>query len=272
MIIDFHTHVFPDKMAAATVEALESKAGIRAATNGCLNGLLASMSTAGVDCSVILPVVTAPKQFTGINRFAHTINEQYQSASDDVRRLISFGGIHPDSEDYKAQLKELKSMGFPGIKLHPDYQGVFFDDIRYKRIVSYASELDMTIVVHAGIDIGIPEPIRCSPDRALSVLKDTEPDKLVLAHLGGWKQWDEVEELLVGRKVYFDTAFIQQYISQEQFTRIVKNHGCNRILFATDSPWTDQKLAVDWLRNVNSLSEEEKKHIFEENATKLLQI
>ena len=39
------------------------------------------------------------------------------------------------------RLKELKHMGFKGIKLHPDYQETFIDDIRYKRIISYASEL-----------------------------------------------------------------------------------------------------------------------------------
>ena len=27
-----------------------------------------------------------------------------------------------------------------GIKLHPDYQDTYFNDIRYKRIISYATE------------------------------------------------------------------------------------------------------------------------------------
>ena len=263
MIIDFHTHVFPEKIAAATIEQLEQKSGLTAAANGTLEGVLASMEHAGIDLSVIVPVVTAPRQFEGVNRFAAEINERYEN------RLISFGGIHPDSEDYKGQLKTLKSMGFKGIKLHPDYQGVCFDDIRYERIVSYASELDMIILVHAGIDIGLPDPVKCTPAMSAKVLKCTQTQNLVLAHLGGWKMWNEVEELLVGTDAYFDTAFIHQFIEQEQFVRIVKAHGSEKILFATDSPWSDQAEAVKWVQSCG-FSGEAEENILYKNALKLL--
>ncbi|MDE6024669.1 MAG: amidohydrolase family protein [Lachnospiraceae bacterium] len=265
MIIDFHTHVFPEKMVEAAVKSLEKKSGVPANTNGCIDGLLASMQEAGVDRSVILPVVTAPKQFSGINRFAASINEEYPD------RLTSFGGIHPDSEDYKEQLRFLKESGFLGIKLHPDYQGVEFNDIRYKRIVSYASELGMIIQVHAGVDIGLPDPVHCTPAMSLEVIRETEADKLVLAHFGGWKLWDEVEELLVGQKVYFDTSFIQDYIDKSQFERIVMAHGADRVLFATDSPWSGQKASIDWIKSCD-FDENVKEKIFHINAEKLLQL
>lgn len=167
MVIDFHTHVFPEKLVASAVKSLEEKSGVPAKTNGCIDGLLASMKEAGVSRSIVLPVVTAPKQFSGINKFAASINDEYSDC------LTSFGGIHPDSEDYKGQLKFLKDEGFVGIKLHPDYQGVMFNDIRYKRIVDYASELDMIIQVHAGVDIGLPEPVHCTPKMALEVMSET---------------------------------------------------------------------------------------------------
>ncbi len=262
MIIDFHTHIFPEKIAAATIAELEQKSGLTAATNGTLEGLLNSMKQAEIDCSIIAPVVTAPRQFEGINRFAQDINEQ-------IPHLISLGGIHPDSEDYKGQLKLLKSMGFKGIKLHPDYQGVCFDDIRYERIISEASELDMIVLVHAGVDIGMPEPVKCTPAMSAKVIKDTQPTKLILAHLGGWKLWDEVEELLVGRDVFLDTAFIHEFIEREQFKRIVKNHGYDKILFATDSPWAEQKGNVEWIRECHFTKEAENA-IFYKNALELL--
>lgn len=265
MIIDFHTHIFPDKIAPSTIAALERESGLTAASDGMLTGLLSSMKKAGVDTSVIVPVVTSPKQFESVNRFAADVNERYSP------NLISFGGIHPDSENYKGQLKTLKSMGFQGIKLHPDYQKVMFNDIRYKRIVSFASELDMVILVHAGIDIGIPDPVHCTPDMSAEVLVETQAPKLVLAHLGGWKLWDDVEEKLVGRKVFLDTAFVQQYIREEQFLRIVQNHGADRILFGTDSPWADQKSLVDWIQS-SPLSAKDKENIFSANALRLLQL
>ena len=39
MIIDFHTHIFPDKIASKTIESLGAIAGVRAATDGTLNGV-----------------------------------------------------------------------------------------------------------------------------------------------------------------------------------------------------------------------------------------
>lgn len=269
MIIDFHTHVFPEKIAAATIETLEQKADVKASTNGTVDGLLSSMQEAGVDCSVILPVVTSPRQFDKVNRYAYDINRQCERTDGKLPSLISFGGIHPDCEDYKTQLKLLKSMGMKGIKLHPDYQGVDFDDIRYMRIVEYASELNMVVLVHAGIDIGIPNPIRCTPQMSAKVLQETQAPKLVLAHLGGWKMWDEVEEILVGKNVYLDTAFIQSYIKEEQFCRIVKNHGAERILFATDSPWSGQYQMVQWIQRCG-LDTETTDTIFYKNAMNLL--
>jgi len=190
---------------------------------------------------------------------------------DGVPRLLSFGGIHPDTENYKEQLRQLKQMGFKGIKLHPDYQGVDFDDIRCERIVSYATELDMLILTHAGVDIGIPEPVRCTPVMSAKVLKDTQTKNLILAHLGGWNLWDEVEELLVGSDAYFDMSFIYAYMKPEQFCRIVKNHGSDKILFGSDSPWGKQKETSIWLQECE-LPENAKIDIFYKNAKRILNI
>lgn len=264
MIIDFHTHIFPDKIAARSIEALSKVSGVKAATDGTLNGLLVSMERSGVDLSVILPVVTKPSQFESVNTFAAKVNEQYEG------KLLSFGGIHPDSEDYKAELKCIKELGLPGIKLHPDYQGVMIDDIRYMRIIEYADALGLTILVHAGIDIGLPEPVHCPPDKARKVLDTLKPKKLVLAHMGGWKQWNEVYEYLAGEPVYLDTAFCFDYMSREDFLKLCEKHGMDKILFATDSPWSD---AGRDMKMINSmpLTDEAKEAIFAGNAMRLLE-
>lgn len=34
MIVDFHTHIFPEKIAAKTIQKLEEKAGVKAFTDG----------------------------------------------------------------------------------------------------------------------------------------------------------------------------------------------------------------------------------------------
>ena len=98
MVIDFHTHIFPDKIATRTIESLGTIAGINAATDGTLNGLLDSMQRNGVDQSVIMPVCTRAEQFDSINTFAKKVNDKYEG------KLISFGGIHPDCEKPKEKL------------------------------------------------------------------------------------------------------------------------------------------------------------------------
>jgi len=263
MMIDFHTHIFPDKIAARSIESLSKVSGVKAATDGTWKGLLASMDRSGVDLSVIMPVVTKPTQFESVNTFAAKVNEQYTG------RLLSFGGIHPDSEDYKSELNRIKELGLPGIKLHPDYQGVMIDDVRYMNIIEYADALGMIIMVHAGIDIGLPEPVHCPPDKARKVLDTLKPKKLVLAHMGGWKQWDEVYEYLAGEQVYFDTAFSFDYMSQDMFLKLCEKHGTDKILFATDSPWSDARRDLDVIKSL-PFADEAKAVIFSGNAKKLL--
>ena len=265
MIIDFHTHIFPDKIAARSIEALSKVSGVQAATDGTLNGLLASMDRSGVDLSVIMPVVTKPSQFESVNTFAAKVNEQYAG------RLLSFGGIHPDSEDYKVELNRIKELGLPGIKLHPDYQGVMIDDVRYMNIIEYADSLDLIILTHAGIDIGLPDPVHCPPDRMRKVMDKLHPQKMVVAHYGGWNQWEEVYEYLAGENLYLDTAFSFPYIKEDMFYNILKKHGTDRVLFATDCPWGYQKKDVESLRKLD-LTEEVKECIFYKNAKKLLEI
>ena len=274
MIIDFHTHIFPDKIAAKTIESLGTLAGVQAATDGTLNGLLNSMDKSKVDMPVIMPVCTKPEQFDSINVFAKKVNDTYPG------KLLSFGGIHPDCENYKEKLDYIKSLGLPGIKIHPDYQKVMIDDIRFMRIIEYASELGLIILAHAGIDIGLPEPVHCPPDKMRKVLDIIKPEKVVLAHYGGWKQWDAVYKYLAGENVYLDTAFlfgvkntfsdVLNYIEQDMFLKILEKHDTTKILFATDSPWSDAKAGIEYIRNL-SVSEKVKTQILGGNAMDLLE-
>lgn len=263
MVIDFHTHIFPDAIAERTISFLEKQSGITAATDGTLNGLLQSMERTGVDMSVILPVVTKPSQFESVNVFAKHVNEKYAG------KLLSFGGIHPDSEDYKKELKIIKDMGLPGIKLHPDYQGVMIDDVRFMRIIEYAAELDLIVGTHAGLDNGFPDLIHCPPDRMRKVLDTIKPEKFVVAHYGGWMQWELVYEYLADLDMYFDTAVTFGYIEQELFLKIWEKHDKKKILFATDSPWSDAAMAIEKVKAL-PISAEEKHALFEGNAKKLL--
>lgn len=269
MIIDFHTHIFPEKIAARTIAQLEQVSDTKAFTDGTLASLKSSMEEAQIDLSVILPVVTKPGQFASINQYAKEIS--LSEFKEDTCNLLSFGGIHPDTEHYKEEIDRISDMGLKGIKLHPDYQEVFIDDIRYMRIIDRAVEKGLLVSVHGGLDVGLQEVVHCTPDRVLNVINSIDTHQLIIAHAGGYAYWDEVEELLVGSNLYFDTGYTFGRISDEQLLRIISNHGADKILFATDSPWSGQKEDVAYLRNM-MLPEEEKELIFWKNAWKLLRL
>lgn len=268
MIIDFHTHIFPDKIARATIEKLQGFSNIPAYTDGTMTGLEKSMDEAGVDISVVLPVVTKPEQFSSVNRFARKITpEQWE----DGQHFISFGGIHPDTSNYREEIDEIARMGLKGIKLHPDYQEVFIDDIRYLRILDRAAEQGLIVSVHAGLDVGLPEVVHCTPKRVEKVLQRIDSGVLVMAHMGGLNYWDDVEKYLAGSRLYFDTGYSLGHMPDEQFIRVCRKHGTDKILFATDSPWDGQKEFLSRIREMN-MEEDEKRAILGENARRLLEL
>ena len=274
MIIDFHTHVFPDKIAERTIAALESAADVKAVTDGTLNGLLNSMADGGVDKSVIMPVNTRKGQFDTITRFAKAINDNYEN-------LISFGGIHPDDDDIRDKLQYLKDNGFKGIKLHPDYTETFIDDERYINIITEACRLGLLVLTHAGKDPAYTT-IHCPPDKGRYVLDRVheltsyrEPF-FIFAHLGGNRLLSDVEKYLVGQNCYIDISCSFGDIgnfcdnTDEDVVRVIKNHGADKILFATDSPWNSQKEYVERIKKLPGLSDTEKDIIFGKNAEALL--
>lgn len=280
MIIDFHVHTFPDSIAPKTIRMLSMRSHTLPNTDGTVAGLRSSMEEAGIDIAVDLPVITNPASTRKINDSYIRMNEEF-----DGKGVLAFGGIHPDTENPREEILRLHRAGMKGIKIHPDYQDTFFDDIRYLRIMDAAAEMDMIILTHAGTDIGLPDPVHCTPKHVLHVLEQIQPGRLVLAHMGGWQMADEVEKYLCQAPVYFDTAYSLGsafpppedesvrgeicLMEEEKFLRIVKKHGADKILFATDSPWAGQKNCREIFERL-PLPLEEKTQILGENGRKLL--
>lgn len=269
MIIDFHTHIFPDRIAKSTIDLLSAKGGIPPFSDGTVAGLTDKMEKAGADVCVTLPVLTNPAQFDSVNRFAAEINSCFAGKEN---RLISFGGIHPRCEDIDGKMKQIKDLGFLGVKLHPDYQGTFINDDGYVRILQCAKEYDLIVVTHSGVDGGYRDmPVRCTPSLALELIRKAPHSKFVLAHMGANEMFDEVYDRLCGEDVYFDTAYVLRFIGEDMFKKIVKKHGEDKILFASDSPWSDIAGDINIVKSFGLKKNTEQK-LFSENARRLLGI
>ena len=268
MVVDFHTHIFPDAIAERAIASLEEKCHSNAYTRGRLDELKASMKNAGIDYSVVLTVMTKPTQFDNINNAAAEMNGK--------DGIIAFGSLHPQCDDICGKLDRIKAFGLKGIKLHPDYHDTWIDDPAYVKITDEAIKRGLIVLYHSGWDIAFPDIHHSSADRVsnlLDILKiDERPEaKIVLAHTGGWSNWDDVEKYLVGRNVYFDTSLSLPRISASQMKRILTDHGCDRILFGTDSPWDEQKQSLQAIKDLE-LDAEEIDAIFYKNAFRLLNL
>lgn len=268
MLIDFHTHTFPEKIAARTVDILASNVekveGVRAEayTDATVGGLLKSMDECGVDISVVMPIATNTRQSATINRVAARTNA--------MERLFSFGSLHPEQEDWEETLVSVKEAGLPGIKLHPEYQQFYIDSPESVRILKKCGELGLLVTLHAGYDIGVFPPAHCLPERLRRVLDyECEGSNIIAAHMGGWRAWDDVEKYLVGTPVMLDTAYITKDMDKRQFEDIVRAHGAKKILFASDSPWERPSDTAAYINSL-SLTDGERNDIFSANARRLL--
>ena len=278
MIIDFHAHTFPDKIAAAAVSKLEQKAHARSHSDGTRDGLLRRMQSAGIDHAVVLPVATNPLKCASMNDTSHAL--------DGLDNLTYFAAIHPDAPDWHEELGRAKALGFKGVKIHPVYQNVAIDDPRFVRILERCGELGLMIVMHGGADIGFPGVEKCSPAMLRRALDQAGPVTLVAAHMGGWRNWQEVPEFLLDTDVHLDTAYslgniapIDDHYAPEElpmladeiFCELVRSFGSQRILFGTDSPWDDMGECIRRIRAL-PLTVAEQEDIFCNNARRLLSL
>lgn len=268
MLIDFHTHIFPEKIAERTLDVLKAGAlkydNVNAPSyfDGTKEGLAASMVDNDVDISVALPIATKPTQTDSINSYAKAVTDE---------KVISFASLHPDNENIDEILETIKEKKFCGIKLHPEFQSFYVDNPICLKILKKAEQLNLYTVFHAGSDRGLPPPVHATPQRFKNVLEYVSGKYMILAHLGGWRMWDDVEKYLVGTQLYFDTAFIRNDINPEQAKRIIKNHGSEKILFGSDNPWETPKDTLAFLNSLG-LTCTELDNITYKNALRILNI
>jgi hypothetical protein len=260
MIIDFHTHAFPDAVAAKAIPALAKEGNVKAHTEGTVESLLASMDRAGIHTSVVCSIATRPVQFEPILAWSKSIQSP---------RLVALPSIHPADRDAAAKVFQLKSEGFSGIKMHPYYQDFFLDEERLNPLYAALSEAGMFLVVHCGYDIAFPRIRRSDPTQILTVKKRFPDLKLITTHFGGWETWEEVEEMLIGKEIFMEISFALTYLPPEQAARMLKAHPADYLLFGSDSPWDNQFEAIQRLKKLN-LNPERVNRILGQNSERLL--
>lgn len=263
MVIDFHTHCFPEKIARKTIDKLSFvSGGLIPQTDGTEASLLYLMSKDGVDKSVALSIATNANQQTNVNDFAISLKSE---------KIIPFGSVFPFSDDWESELERLKENGIKGIKLHPDYQQFFVDDERLFPIYKKIEKLGFILVFHAGEDFGFPPPYKATPERLRKVLSLVETP-VVCAHWGSLSMGEDVLKYLCDiDNCYFDTAFGYGTMPKDRALRILDKKGVDKIIFGSDSPWNAPSWDIGMIKTMN-LNKDEEEKIFYKNAEKLLRL
>lgn len=261
MKIDFHVHFYPEKVAAKAISFTRTL-GMAPALDGTRSALEESMSVNGIDFCVGMPVATSPENNASINRYA---------AANNCGRIKMFGSVHPRSANPADIVREIKDLGLSGVKVHPEYQDFNFEEPVLYPIWEKCIELDLPLLTHAGEDIAYKPPFHTSPARLAAFHRRFPELRLVAAHFGGYRMWDEVETCLLGSGVYLDISLAVEELPPERLTAMIRRHGVGKVLFATDSPWMSQKSALEKFDRLD-LTAEERRRILSDNALALLAV
>ena len=260
-IIDAHCHIYPDKIAQKAAESTGNFYGIEMHLDGKISTLLEHGVSAGIDHFVVQSVATTPKQVSSINRFIAS------SVAESEGRFTGLGTLHPDSEDVKADIDEIISLGLKGVKLHPDIQRFKIDDYRMLKIYELC-EGRLPILMHTG-----DYRYDFSNSNRLMPILDIYTDLTVIgAHFGGWSVWDEATQKLSGYKnFYVDCSSSLYAMTPEKAKELIKAYGTHRVLFGTDYPMWSPKGEIERFMAID-LSDSEREDILYNNAAKLFGI
>ncbi len=259
MIIDIHTHAWPDKVSGKAQEVLEAYYGVKLVGQPSLGTLLVFMDKNKIDLSVICAVASRADQVVSINNWLFSLKEP---------NIKYFASLHPEYPQWKEELKRIKEKSC-GIKLQPSFQEFFVDNEKIFPIYEEIERLGLVVLFHCGGEL-LQEKLPCAtPQRILAVKKKFPGLKIIAAHFGGFRQWEGVKKYLLGKDIYFDTSSFFGYLPDKEAEELILNHPTDRILFGTDFPIRDQKTDLDYFDKLG-FSQELKEKILAKNALQLL--
>jgi predicted TIM-barrel fold metal-dependent hydrolase len=256
--IDFHAHIYPDKIAEKAVRGIGEFYSIPMGCCGTVQALLEGGARAGIDRFVVQSVATTPKQVESINNF---IVEQ---CALHPNQLIGFGTIHPGMENPLAELERCEKLGLHGIKIHPDVQCFNMDDERMLPIYDYLAGR-MPMLIHCG-DYRYTYS---HPARLAHVLDEFPRLDVVAAHFGGWSLWDLALEYLKNRRCWLDTSSSFAFLGKVRSRELIKLYGVERIVFGVDFPMWDPKEELSTLLDLGFTPEENERLLYK-NAFDIL--
>ena len=239
-IIDTHAHIFPPKIVNIATDAIGTFYDYPMRYTGSTEQLLESGRRAGVSRYVVFSTATTPAQVVKINNFILAECAAHPE-------FIGLGTMHPEFEDYKAELDRVYAAGMRGIKLHPDFQKFYIDCEPLMKIFEYLQEKRMFLITHSGD----PRHHYSDPWRVARVAKLFPRLDIIAAHFGGWGEWDVGREALAGLpNIYVDTSSTYGCAGLEPVKEGFQAFDSTHIFFGDDFPMWDHADEIAMLRSL----------------------
>ncbi len=263
MVIDFHSHIYPEKLAEKAAKSIGDFYTITVSEKGTVSDLLqngkaekAGGDTA-IDRFVVFSAAAVPEQVRSINNYIAEVSREH-------REFNGFGTLHPDLPNAPDEIEHIAALGLKGIKLHPDLQRFNIDDERM--MDTYAAlEGRLPVIFHTG-------DYRYSwshPARLAKVLDRFPRLTAVAAHFGGWSVFDLALEYLKDRFCFFDVSSSLPFLGNKRSLELIRIYGAERFLFGSDYPmWNPVSCLKDFLKL--ELTDSERELILYKNALSVL--
>lgn len=279
MIIDCHTHIFPDPVRTNREafcqkdEGFSSIYGNPRARMAGVRDLIASMDETGVTRSVICGFPWSHPHL------CHLHNEYlFESASQYPDRLIVFASLlFSDPEGSGRELEWALKWGARGVGEIGFYsQEMTSADIhRMRPVLSMMEGQGIALLLHTNETIGHSYPGKGQTplERFYELIHLFPRLSVILAHWGGGLPFYELmpEVAKVMANVYYDTAASPFLYSSKIYAIASEIVGARKILFGTDFPLLSPRRYFRELEE-SGLSEEDRQKILGQNGEALLRL
>ena len=259
LVIDAHTHIFPDSQAASILQNTARMFNVRTYGAATASDLIEQMDKNGIAFAAIHMVAPGPAHVRDTNSWLIGLDRD---------RLIKFGTLHPDYRNVRDEIRRLADSGVRGIKFQPDVQQFTPDDrMRTYPVYEELAKHNLTVMFHVGGE-PLPAPSnRSRPEMIGRIAQDFPQLTIIAAHLGGLNMWEQVYEHLAGlRNIYMESSLSYRFISPCLAEKIIAKHGYKKIFFGTDYPFAPIGESLKAARSVPFLTPLQREAILGLNA------
>lgn len=277
MIIDFHTHLFPESICSGRECYCQSEPAFdllyRSHTSRLVSTpeLLAAMDEHGIDRSVVFGFPwRSVELFRRHNDFIMNAVQRHPD------RLIGFGCFDPGSREAAKEAERCLDGGLAGIGELAFYQsGIENENLdQLAPIMNLCRERGRPVLIHTNEPVGHDYPGK-TPNTLAQIYRMVErfpANAIVLAHWGGGLFFFSLLKKDVKHKlqnVYFDTAASPFLYDTAIYRIAIQVAGIDKILFGSDFPLIPPARYLKELQAAG-LSDAERQQLCGTNARRLL--